>query len=73
MVGRKKVFLSIILTASFRSLSSVQNAQNLCQLLLKPLTKFDSQIQKIFRILSFGLGQIYFSFVSLMNETCRQT
>jgi len=43
---------------SFRSLLSMKNGQNLCQLLLRPLMKFGGKVWKIFWTQPFGLGQI---------------
>ncbi len=59
MVGRKKGIFE-------------QNIkQHLCQVSLKPLTKFGGNVKKIFWAQPFGLSQISNCFVSLMNKISR--
>ncbi len=50
---------------------AMQNGWNFWELLLRPLPKFDCQVQKIFWTQPFGLDQILFHFNLFVNKIFR--
>jgi len=68
-VWYKRAFLNIYWPlALFWSLLSMQIWWEICQLLLRPLTKFGGKVRKIFWIQPYSLGQISYHFISFANK-----